>query len=99
MALDFVTGFPSLDNNTVMLILVEDDCHPVCSEQFSLMFYFGNKQLADRRSTPVPTYLPSQRVWLSAKDIPLRTESKKLSPRYIGPFPITSIVNPLTVKL
>ncbi|KAF7641125.1 hypothetical protein LDENG_00292870, partial [Lucifuga dentata] len=49
--------------------------------------------------TPAPDYQPGQRVWLSSSTIPLKTDSKKLSPRYIGPFEIVSIINPSVVKL
>ncbi|XP_061636508.1 uncharacterized protein LOC133481318 [Phyllopteryx taeniolatus] len=57
------------------------------------------KAAADRRRTPAPNYKVGQRVWLSTKHIPLRVESKKLAPRFVGPFPITKIINPVTVKL
>ncbi|XP_061611197.1 complement C1q tumor necrosis factor-related protein 1 isoform X3 [Phyllopteryx taeniolatus] len=57
------------------------------------------KAAADRRRTPAPDYKVGQRVWLSTKHIPLRVESKKLAPRFVGPFPITKIINPVTVKL
>lgn len=36
---------------------------------------------ADRRRSVAPTYQPGQRVWLCAKDIPLRSLSRKLAPR------------------
>lgn len=58
-----------------------------------------NKRVADRHRVPAPTYQVGQSVWLSTRDIPLRTECKKLSPRYVGPFPIISIINPVSVKL
>lgn len=38
-------------------------------------------------------------ISLVRKDIPLKTKSKKLSPHYIGPFEIESIINPSAVKL
>ena len=58
-----------------------------------------NRRLADWRRTPAPECQPRQRVWLSAKDIHLSVMSKKLSPRFIGPFEVEAIVNPTAVCL
>ncbi|KAK2899296.1 hypothetical protein Q8A73_012425 [Channa argus] len=58
-----------------------------------------NKHLADRRRTPAPTYTPGQTVYLSTQNIPLHIESRKLAPRYIGPFPVVRIINPSAVQL
>lgn len=58
-----------------------------------------NKKMADRHRVPAPAYRVGQQVWLSAKDLPLATEGRKMNPRYVGPYPIEQIVNPSAVRL
>lgn len=58
-----------------------------------------SRQAANRRRFKAPRYICSQRVWLSTTNLPLQSSSRKLSPRYIGPFSITKVLNPITVRL
>jgi len=57
------------------------------------------KSAADRHRRAAPLYRPGQKAWLSTKDLPLHVHSKKLAPRFVGPFPISRVINPVSVHL
>lgn len=57
------------------------------------------KAAADRHRRPPPRYVCGQKVWLSTKDLSLREPSRKLAPRFIGPYSISKVINPVTIKL
>ncbi|KAI2665952.1 Transposon Tf2-9 polyprotein [Labeo rohita] len=54
---------------------------------------------ADRRRRANPAYQPGQWVWLSSRDLRLHLPSKKLSPRYVGPFKIIKQITPVSFRL
>ncbi len=58
-----------------------------------------NHHLADHHRIPSLIYQPGQKVWLSSKYIPLKTDSKKQYPRYLDPFEIDRVINPSAVRL
>ncbi|KAL0179865.1 hypothetical protein M9458_025307, partial [Cirrhinus mrigala] len=57
------------------------------------------QRAADRRCRPNPPYEPGQWVWLSTRDLRLRLPSRKLSPRYVGPFKIIHQITPVSFRL
>ncbi len=57
------------------------------------------KRSADSHRRPAPVYRPGQRVWLSTKNLPLHHPSRRLAPRFIGPFPVSKVIYKSAVKL
>ncbi len=57
------------------------------------------KAAADRCRSSPPTYVHGQQVWLSTKDLSLRAPSRKLAPRFIGPYSVTKVIDPMAVRI
>uniref|UniRef100_A0A8C5PED6 Gypsy retrotransposon integrase-like protein 1 n=1 Tax=Leptobrachium leishanense TaxID=445787 RepID=A0A8C5PED6_9ANUR len=57
------------------------------------------KQFADRHRDHAPLYVVGDSVWLSSKHVRLRCPSRKLGPRFLGPFVISKVVSPTAVRL
>ncbi len=54
---------------------------------------------ANRHRRPSPEYAPGQWVWLSTRDLRLRLPCRKLSPRYVGLFKISTQITPVSFRL
>uniref|UniRef100_A0A8C1Q3Q5 Gypsy retrotransposon integrase-like protein 1 n=1 Tax=Cyprinus carpio TaxID=7962 RepID=A0A8C1Q3Q5_CYPCA len=54
---------------------------------------------ANKRRTKSPRYVRGQKVWLSTLNLPLKSASRKLTLRFIGPFCISQIIIPVAVQL
>ncbi len=76
-------------------------CHRTWTRARETLLRVGacTKAKADRHRSKPPVYVVGQKVWLSTKNIPLRSMCNKLAPKFIGPFPVTKIISPVTVRL
>lgn len=57
------------------------------------------KMQADKKSTEPKPFKIGDHVYLSAHYLQSLQPLKKLGPKFVGPFPIKRIINPLTVEL
>uniref|UniRef100_A0A8C5R8C8 Gypsy retrotransposon integrase-like protein 1 n=1 Tax=Leptobrachium leishanense TaxID=445787 RepID=A0A8C5R8C8_9ANUR len=57
------------------------------------------KRYADHHRTASTGYATGQRVWLSTRHLRLSCPSKKLGPKYIGPFTIVDMIGPVAARL
>uniref|UniRef100_A0A8C6KS06 Chromo domain-containing protein n=1 Tax=Nothobranchius furzeri TaxID=105023 RepID=A0A8C6KS06_NOTFU len=52
-----------------------------------------------RRHRPGPSYVPGDEVWVSTVDLRFRAGSKKLAPRFLEPYTIQKVINPVSFWL
>ncbi len=76
-------------------------CHRTWTRARETLLRVGacTKAKDDRHRSKPPVYVVGQKVLLSTQNIPLRSVCNKLAPKFIGPFPVTKIISPVTVRL
>ncbi len=57
------------------------------------------KAQIDRHRLKPPFYVIGQKMWLSSKNIPLRSVSNTFTPKFVGPFTVIKIISPVAVRL
>ncbi len=95
--------FPSLESEVAVpsAHAFVQRCHRTWTRARETLLQVGarTKAKADRHRSKPPVYVVGQKVWLSTKNIPLRSVSNKLAPKFIGPFTVTKIISPVAVRL
>ncbi|KAG1967775.1 retrotransposable element [Pimephales promelas] len=95
--------FPSLESEVAVpsAHAFIQRCHRTWTRARETLLQVGarTKAKADRHRRKPPVYVVGSKVWLSTKNIPLRSVSNKLAPKFIGPFAVTKIVSPVAVRL
>ncbi|XP_052466557.1 uncharacterized protein LOC128022809 [Carassius gibelio] len=95
--------FPSMESEVAVpsVHAFVQRCHRTWTRARETLLQVGarTKAKADRHRSRPPVYVVGQKVWLSTKNIPLRSISNKLAPKFIGPFTVTKIISPVTVRL
>ncbi|KAM3854145.1 uncharacterized protein M6D78_019368 [Vipera latastei] len=57
------------------------------------------KRFADRSRRDTPPLSVGDRVWLSTRNLPSTRPARKLDHRYLGPFPVEAVINPVAYRL
>jgi hypothetical protein len=95
--------FPSLESEVAVpsAHALIQRCHRTWTRARETLLQVGarTKAKADRHRSKPPVYVVGQKVWLSTRNIPLRSVSNKLAPKFIGPFTVTKIISPVAVRL
>ncbi|KAI2667850.1 Transposon Tf2-9 polyprotein [Labeo rohita] len=95
--------FPSLESEVAVpsAHAFVQRCHRTWTRARETLLQVGarTKAKADRHRSRPPVYVVGSKVWLPTKNIPLRSVSNKLAPKFIGPFSVTKIISPVAVRL
>ncbi|KAI3376026.1 hypothetical protein L3Q82_016558, partial [Scortum barcoo] len=83
---------PPSKGNTVVLTVVD---------RFSKMTHFIPlpKLPSAKETAQVSTHPAKKFGWPSTKDLQLHVHTRKLAPRFVGPFPVSKVNNPVSIQL
>ena len=88
------TKFPALNSRLQTLREIRKKAEAaLCMEKHTM------KDAFELDKPPSHTFVPSQKVWLSSKDINTLHPSRKLTPRQLGPYEVLECTSNLTYRL
>ena len=88
------TKFPALDSRLQQLREVRKEAEAALRMEKQTM-----KDTFEKGKAPPHVFTPGDKVWLSAKDISLTSQSRKLAPRQLGPYSVLERTGTLTYRL
>src|ERR1700680_3632287 len=88
------TKFPAVDARLNNLREVRKEAEAALRMEKRAM-----KHAFEAGKPPPHIFTPGQRVWLSSKDIPISSPSRKLAPRQLGPYEVLERTGDLTYRL
>jgi hypothetical protein len=96
---ELIIGF-----NPTASITIPDDSVPTAQERLKTLVkarQIAQKSLQRRIKplNPPRTFVTGDKVWLDARNLSVKTPSKKLSPRRYGPYEVVKQISPVTYRL
>jgi hypothetical protein len=88
------TKFPALDSRLQLLRETRKEAEAALRVEKRVM-----KESFESDKPRPHTFAPGQKVWLSSKDIPVSSPSRKLAPRQLGPYEVLERTGELTYRL
>jgi hypothetical protein len=90
--------------NPSVSITIPDDAVPIAQERLKILLdaRFDAQKALQRRIKPLTTprtFVPGNKVWLDARNLKVKTRTRKLSPRRYGPFEVIKQVSPVTYRI